>query len=496
MRIARRRLLEGAAVLGVGACAPTPKVMAPARGADALGDDDAVGIAQRIRAKEITALEAAEAAIRRAEAINPRIEAIVTEAYDLAQARAGQPIAGPFAGAPTLIKDLMPLKGVRFTEGSRAYENRIADAQSPYVEALLAAGLNPIGKSATPEFGLTATTEPMLSAPTRDPWDVSRSSGGSSGGAAAAVAAGIVPVAHASDGGGSIRIPSSCCGLFGLKVSRGREIGSEGVRPPVDIGVNHCVSRSVRDSALWLSIAERRDAAAPHKPVGLVAGPDTRRLKIGLSFASLTGRAPDPEVREGVEEAAALLRRLGHTVADYKPDIDGRKTADAFILYWASGAAQDGGAAMKANPGAAPETILEPWTLGLMQAYASAPAGAIDTAIATLKDVEKRFVAMFTDIDVLMTPVLTQPPPALGAIAPTKAYADTLPVILDYVGYTPLQNIAGAPAISAPLWWTKGGLPVGVHFSAAPGKEALLLSLAFELERAQPWANRKPPVHA
>src|SRR5690242_10591438 len=227
---------------------------------DVLGDLDATGIAERIRAKDFTAEEAAEAAIARIERVNGELNFMATKGYDSGRAAAAKPSPGPFAGAPTLIKDLLPLTGLPTKYGCRALANFQLPDQSPYADALLASGLVPLGKSATPEFGLTATTEPLLGGPTRNPWDPAKSAGGSSGGAASAVASRALPIAHASDGGGSIRIPASCNGLFGLKVSRHRTIDARPLEVGVVLSVNGCVSRSVRDTAAFLVVSEQTGA--------------------------------------------------------------------------------------------------------------------------------------------------------------------------------------------------------------------------------------------
>ncbi|HYD72884.1 MAG TPA: amidase family protein, partial [Candidatus Binatia bacterium] len=283
MRISRRTLMANAAALSsLAAACQTPADAPCCAASDALGDLDATGVAAHIRAGRISAQEALDAAIARAERVNPQLNFIATPAYNYARARLSQRLEGPFAGVPTLIKDLMPMTGVPTKYGSRAFANNVPTEQPPYMDALIAAGLVPFGKSATPEFGLTATTEPLLGGATRNPWDTSRSSGGSSGGAAAAVAARVVPIAHASDGGGSIRIPASCNGLVGLKPSRGRSV--LGGRPDsgVDISVNGCVSRSVRDTAAWLAVTEQTGAGATFPPIGVVTGPSTQRLRIRL----------------------------------------------------------------------------------------------------------------------------------------------------------------------------------------------------------------------
>ncbi|MGE0828152.1 MAG: amidase [Hyphomonadaceae bacterium] len=495
MQTTRRDLLAGASALGVSACATAPpQTMPPARSEDALGNLDATGVAARIRAGEITPAEAVEAAVARAERLQPQLNFMATPCFDLARARASARPTGLFGGVPTLIKDLLPLAGVKLMFGSRAFANNIAREQPPYVDALLAGGLIPIGKSTTPEFGYTATTEPLLTGVTRNPWNLDHSSGGSSGGSAAAVAAGVTPIADASDGGGSIRIPASNCGLFGLKASRKRSVPYTRDEDPVDIAVVGCLSHSVRDTAAWLAMTERSGDSAQYPPVGLVTGPSTRRLRIGVSIPDGYGREPHPHVRAAIESSAVLCRALGHEVREFRMALDGAAFERAFLLYWASGAAQVN-ARIRANaPGVAMENLVEPLSLQLEAMYAAAPAGAINDAIAHLHEVEARYASWFSEIDVLLTPVLAKPPARIGDYAPMRP--ETFAHIGEYVAYTPLQNTAGAPAISLPLSMSPDNLPIGSHFSAAKGQERTLLELAYELEAAQPWAGRRPPIYA
>lgn len=485
----RTMLAAGTAFAAVAACTKA----APA---DALEDFDAIGVAARISGGEVTAIEALGAAIARAERVNGELNFIVTKAYDYGRARAATALSGPFAGVPTLIKDLLPLAGLPLKFGSRAFANNVAQAQPPYTDAVLASGVVPFGKSATPEFGLTATTEPLLGGATKNPWDPTRSCGGSSGGAAVAVAARVVPIAHASDGGGSIRIPASCNGIFGLKPSRDRTLTDGRDQGPLPISVNGCVSLSVRDTARWLAATEQSGDRAALPPVGMVEGPNTQRLRIALNIPDFRGREPDPEVRAAIEAAAELCRSLGHEVREARPAFDGQRFSDDFILLWAASAAEVA-ALVRQNAGDTPlDQLLEPLTLDLARHYQSKGVAAMPAAIGGLKAVEAAYAAFFSDADVLLTPVLSKPPPLLGEISPTLGMEVGFARVLDYVGYTPLQNVAGAPAMSVPLAWSQAGLPIGAHFSAAKGQERRLLELAYELEAAQPWRGRKPGVSA
>ncbi|MBL8536250.1 MAG: amidase [Hyphomonadaceae bacterium] len=491
--ISRREAVGAVAAAGLtAACQPGEQ----AAQSDALGALDGVGVAAAIRAGDITAQEALDAAIARSERVNGELNFVAAQTYDFARTRAAGALSGPFAGVPTLIKDLMPVTGLPTHYGCRAFANNVADAQPPFMDALLAAGLAPFGKSTTPEFGLTATTEPLLGGPTKNPWDITRSCGGSSGGAAVAVAARVIPVAHASDGGGSIRIPASCNGVFGLKPSRNRTLMARDDDGPLPISVNNCVSRSVRDSAAWFAVVEQSGDGAAFPPVGVVEGPSTQRLRIALNIPDFRGREPDPEVRAAIEAAATLCRGLGHDVREARPEFDGETFSRDFILLWAAGAAQVV-QLVQANAGATPlDQLLEPLTLDLARHYQEQGPNALAAGVRRLREVEARYAAFFADVDVLLTPVLSKPPPPLGEISPTLGMAEGFARVIDYVGYTPLQNVAGAPAMSVPLAWSQAGLPIGAHFSAAPGQERRLLELAFELEQAQPWASRAPGVSA
>jgi amidase len=499
MGISRRALMANAAALSglASACStfsnPTPDASSDAT--DALGDLDATGVAARIRRQEITPQEALDAAIARAERINPELNFIATPTYDYARARVSGRLAGAFAGVPTLIKDLMPVIGLPTKYGSRAFASFVPTEQPPYMDALLAAGLVPFGKSTTPEFGLTATTEPLLGGATRNPWDTSRSSGGSSGGAAVAVAARVAPVAHASDGGGSIRIPASCNGLVGLKPSRGRSVAGGRPDSGIDISVNGCVSRSVRDTAAWLAVTEQTGANATFPAVGVVSGPSTQRLHIRVDIPNALGNEPDADVRAGVEAAAALCRSLGHDVREGRPQVDGQRFSADFILLWAAGAAEVVALVQSRAGGAPLDQLLEPLTLELAAHYQHQGPAALVAAIVRLREVEARYAAFFSDADVYLTPVLAKAPVPLGTIDGSRGMA-AFATLSNYVGYTPLQNVAGAPAISLPLAWSSEGLPIGIHFAAAKGQERRLLELAYELEQAQPWAARRPPLNA
>jgi amidase len=461
-----------------------------------VADLDAVATADAIRSGGITRAEAVEAAISRARAVNPAINAIVTKAYDRARTAPAAPAAGAaFEGVPTFIKDLDDVRGLATHSGSRAMGQAPATTQGPYVDALEKAGLVFLGKSTTPEFGLTSTTEPIFGGPTRNPWNTGHSSGGSSGGAAALVAARVVAIAHATDGGGSIRVPAACCGVFGLKPSRGRSVPMGRPVGPVEISIAHAVSISVRDSARWLAVTERTGSDQVFAPVGNVADPIRRNLRIALDLETIGGVDLDPEVRAAVEATARQCEALGHHVEIAPLSLAKREFMEAFTLYWAAGAAQiaDGIEQTLGRP--VSDADLEPWTLGL-RGYFLARRADLGTAVATLRASVATCEAFFDRYDVLLTPTVAQLPPALGYLGPDVPFEHCFERLMKYVGFTPVQNAAGQPAMSVPLHWSSSGLPIGSHFAARAGDERTLLELAYQLEAAHPWRDRKPPVHA
>lgn len=502
-RITRRALAAAPIALAAGQAFAGKAFAAPkaaAAPAPASPWPDATEMAARIRRGELTALEAVETAIRRAEALQGKLNIIVNSDFDraLAKAKAGTP-SGPFGGVPFLIKDLDDYVGLPTRQGSQSMRmSPPAAHQGPYIDAFDRAGLVTIGKSATPEYGFLPTTEPVSTGLTHNPWDLSRSSGGSSGGSAAAVAAGVVPVAHANDGGGSIRIPASNCGLFGLKPSRGRMIGTQGETQIMDLGVEHVVSRSVRDSAALFALTEETGARARFPAVGVVTGPAKRRLRVGVLVENGMGHQPDADVAAATASAAKLVASLGHHVEATRLPYDGGQFIQDFLLLWAGGARGLADQLTQAL-GRAPDTRdLEPFTLGMVEMARKAPAGALPAAIQRLTANAVAYDTWFTShqLDVVLSPVLSTPAPLLGEVGPLVAFDTIVPRLTEYVGYTPIHNIAGAPAVSVPLYWTEAGLPVGTMFAARAGNERTLFELAYELEAARPWAQRIPPTHA
>lgn len=457
---------------------------------DALATSDATELAQRIAQGEITAPEATEAAIARAQAAAP-LNAMAWERFDEARDQARRPVQAntlqrPFSGVPSLIKDNIDVAGMPCQHGSRAVPATHARGDAPLVSHMRALGLNVLGKTRLPEFGLTATTEFSQLEPARNPWNTDHSTGGSSGGSAALVAAGVVPIAHANDGGGSIRIPASCCGLVGLKPSRGRLVENPMAKSlPINIVADGVVSRSVRDTAAFYAAMEEQHAANGLSPIGLVEGPGSGRLRIGFSYHLPDGESAHEDCVAGVKQVAELCAAQGHFVEEM-PSFLTPQRADDFLLYWAMLAA--------AVAWAGPLTIargfdakeLEPLTWQLADHFRRNMhkfPGAMWRQKRGLQDLSKQTAAY----DVVLTPTLGSPPPQLGFLKPDLPFEDAMYRLRRHAAFTPVDNICGTPAMSLPLAQSAKGLPVGIHFSAKPGQERQLLELAFELEALSPW---------
>lgn len=483
-------------------------------------DYDALGLAELIASKQVTAAEVVEAARSRARDVNPGINAIVRRMDDQADARLREPLDGPFAGVPFLLKDLgQEYAGVPSSFGSRSLANVPAVEHSTIVRRWLAAGLVVFGKTNTPEFGAKGVTEPELFGPARNPWDRNRTPGGSSGGAAAAVAAGIVPVAGASDGGGSIRIPAACCGLFGLKAGRGLIPHGPAFGEPLEgAATDGVISRSVRDTAAMLDVLAGPDATVPYGPA-MPDGPfldevgrEPGRLRIGFHVGAAINPSPHPSAVTAVSEAAQLLEQLGHEVEAVPAPFDDAALARDFLTLWFTNAANLV-AQIKRQTGA-DDDAFEQDTL-IMAALGARTTGAEYVAALQRRHDHVRGLAAFHErYDLLLTPTLAEPPPLIGqfdtpralrplatALLKTRSTAilKRLGVVdtmikdnLGWVPYTQLANLTGRPAMSVPLHWTASGVPLGVQFVAKIGGEGLLLRLASQLEQARPWAQRRP----
>lgn len=458
---------------------------------------DAVSQALLIRNKKVSAEELTRSAINRIERLNPSINAVISTFYDeaISHAQKGLP-NGPFSGVPYLIKDLVDYKSHRTTQGSRMFMGNLSESSHVYIDAAQNAGFNILGKTNTPEFGIMPTTEPLAFGPTANPWNLACSPGGSSGGAAAAVASGMVPIAQGSDGGGSIRIPASCCGLFGLKVSRRRNVwpGKLSVR---GFDVKGHLSRTVRDTAVALAATEWQGDNAHFPPVGVVKSSATKRLKIGLVMESMTGQSPDDDVKEATLSTAYLCQKLGHHVEDVNLPFDQEKFTDAFLLVMSEGVGNFVNY-MTQKMGRKPNAQeLEPWTLYLADYYNNyGGSAAVENAAKYCHEITEQMEVLFKSYDVLLSPVLTKSPIKTGEQSPIITGDKLKQAGLDYIGYTPLYNATGQPAMSVPLNWNSQGLPIGSQFATKLGGEQTLLALAYELEQARPWKNKWAPNSA
>ncbi len=497
MRLTRRGLLATISASSLAACSPRTAEPATSSATPAASGalPDATQIASMIRNGDTTAVEAVEEAIRRAQKIQPQLNFLVVDTYDMARERAKTALTGPFAGVPYLIKDLNDVIGVRTRYGMRLTETApVATEQDAYIDATFATGIVSIGKSATPENGYLPTTEPLAFPPTRNPWNTEHSSGGSSGGSGAAVAAGVVPMAHANDGGGSIRIPAANCGLVGLKPSSRRLIGDED-SGPLSLGVQGVVSRTVRDTAGFFAATEFSGAGAAYPMVGLVTGPGQKRLKVGMLTRGFTGLEADADVAAAVNAAAKLIEGLGHTVAETAwPTAP--TFSDDFLAFWSLGAAADMKMASEMAGKPVDETMVEPFSLRMANNAASLKPADIEGVQQRLIEAARAYDAWIAGFDVVISPVLGKPAAPLGFVRGDVPFDTLRERLLQYVGYTLIHNVSGAPAISLPLAWSGAGLPIGIQVSAAAGAERLLLELAYELEAAQPWIERRPAVWA
>ncbi|MFT6437350.1 MAG: Asp-tRNA(Asn)/Glu-tRNA(Gln) amidotransferase A subunit family amidase [Candidatus Azotimanducaceae bacterium] len=469
---------------------------------------DAIGLAELIANKQVTAKEVIESAIHQAEAQNPVLNAIVTpmysEALDGAKALDEVGNSNSLAGVPFLIKDLTMVKGVRCSMGSRLFQDFVPDHDAEIVKRYRDAGLLIMGKSNTPEIGLAATTESVLLGVCKNPWDLSKTAGGSSGGAAAAVAAGILPAAHASDGGGSIRIPASCCGLVGLKPSRGRTpLGPDVGEGWGSMATTHVVSRTVRDSALMLDVthgpAQGDPYHAPHFEGSFLALSklEPKELVIGLDMTPASGAGiVHPECETAISRTVKTLEDMGHRVEPMELEFDQESFSTAtHILVCANAANSLQTRAEALGHGSLSLDFIETNTMNCANLgklfTAEEYAKAVGVIHATGRQVEDKFQRY----DLILSPTLLQPPVPLGYMNTNDGDQDKYSHnIQQFWGYTHLYNATGSPAISLPLHWSEDGLPVGVQFAAAYGNEVLLLQIATALEQALPWNNRTPNI--
>lgn len=469
---------------------------------DDYADRDATALAALVAGGEVTPAELLDTAVAAAEAADPVLNFIAQPLFDRARTAATQPFAGPFAGVPFMVKDLhMNLAGARSGEGSRLWDGFVADHNSTLFDRFAAAGFNTFAKTTTPEFGLTVTTESRAYGVTRNPWALDRSAGGSSGGAAAAVAARVVPAAHASDGGGSIRCPAAACGLFGLKPSRGRVPGGpRATEGWLGLTVNHVVTRSVRDSAAILDAVHGAEAGSryvaptPARSFLSEVGRDPGALRVALMLAPITGVPVDPQVLAATRAAARLLDSLGHHVAEAAPKLDAAALTAAMTATVGASTAFEVGARLRAlgrtDAGDDIETVPQMW-VHIGNRTTAVELAAANFAFQTAAIALAEFMA---DYDVIVSPVFAQPVIGLGVIdlSPADIGAWTA-AITAYSPFTALANWTGVPAMSLPLAHDADGVPLGVMVTGRYGAEGLLLALAAQIERAAPWAARRPP---
>jgi amidase len=488
---------------------------------------DGLGLAELVRKKEVKPSELVEEAISRIEKLNAQLNAVIYKMYELARKAADGDIPdGPFKGVPFLMKDIMmAYAGVPLTNGSRFLKDFVPDHDSELVKRFKAAGLIVVGKTNTSEFGLVPITEPELFGPTNNPWDLGRTPGGSSGGSAAAVAARMVPLAYGADGGGSIRIPASCCGVFGLKPTRGRNpMGPDFGEGWRGLACSHVLTRSVRDSAAMLDATAGPDIGAPYyavppaRPFLSEVGTDPGKLRIAFTSKPFLSGIVDKDCVKGLEATGKLCQNLGHEVIEATLQIDGRAFAKAFLtIACVETRATIEEAEVLLNRKAAFKDF-EPstWVLGLLGRRCRAPE--LSKSLNLVQRTARQIGEFFEKYDVLLTPTLAMPPLVTGALQLKGSQLVAMKLlgrlnagglismfsgidvlaehVFGFVPYTPLFNVTGQPAMSVPLYWNDEGLPIGMQFVGRYGDEATLFRLASQLEKARPWSQRIPPICA
>ena len=484
---------------------------------------DATEMAAKVRAGELSPAELTEAAIERIEARNPQLNCVVDKLYERARERADKLPDGPFKGVPMLLKDLkLQLKGTVTTNSTKLKANERATASSRTAERYEAAGLSVVGKSNTPEFGILGVTEPELRGPCRNPWSLDHTPGGSSGGSSSAIAARIVPVAHAGDGGGSIRIPASCTGLFGLKPTRGR-VSQAPFRGHSWGGFvqEHTLTRTVRDSAAMLDIEDELTRGEPYAPPRKHVeswtsnlGQDPGRLRIGFCREALYAGTTHPECMAALDDAIALLQELGHEVVEAKPDYDREAMVLAYFRTVAAGTADFVTATSRAAGKSPSASDYEAPTWLLAQIGWATTAAEYVASEGVMHQACRSVASFFDDHDMFLTPTVAEPPLEIGALELTGSERTQLSLLrvlnlrpllmqaLQQLGTnalartpnTQLFNQTGHPAMSVPLYWSKAGLPIGVQLAGRWAREDQLFQLAAQLERARPWAQKLPPM--
>jgi amidase len=461
---------------------------------DAMGDCDATELAKRVSNGEVSAEEVLDAAITRAELVNPKLNAIATSAFDFAREKTrrdaqNQSNKGAFSGVPTFVKDNTDVKGLPTLFGSRAVANRPAKGNGEFTDQMLSTGLTVIGKSTLPEFGIPPTTESLAQGATCNPWNINHSSGGSSGGAAALVAAGVVPIAHGNDGGGSIRIPAAACGLVGLKPTRNRLVNMHGTdNLPINVGHEGVITRSVRDTALFMAEAEKHFRNHKLVELGHVQEPGKKRLRIGLITGALKGITVQNDVQRTLNETGLLCESLGHSVEEVAFPFEDQ-IADDFITYYSFlffSIHRFG--KLIIGPGFDSSKV-EKLCAHLSRSFVG-NIGKLPFAIKRLKNTINVTRELHKHYDVLLCPTLSSSAPKnnymLNQALPASVMVKNM---TDFAPFAALQNITGEPAISLPMGTSDNGLPIGMQFSAGYGEDKILLELAYELEEAKAWKH-------
>jgi len=467
---------------------------------------DAVGLAELVRNGDVKPEDLLESAVTRLEELNPKLNAVPIPMIDEARETIERGLPdGPLRGVPYLLKDLHLLyKGARTTNGCEMFADQIADHDSEMVRRYKEAGLVVFGKSATPEFGLSTSTESRLFGITRNPWKEGHTAGGSSGGAASAVAAGILPAANASDGGGSIRIPASCCGLFGLKPSRGRiPFGPDNGEGWNGMSSVHAVTRSVRDSAVLLDAVCAPEHGAPYcappqrRPYIEEVGADPGKLRVALQVEAFNGVDVDPECVKAAQTTADLLRDLGHEVVEARVDLDFEPLGNAARIVISAHLRATLEARGEVLGRDFVQTDVENMSWFMSQMVGNVGAAEYAKSVRIIHQSTRTIEGFLTDYDLLLTPTMARPPAKLETLSLSNPDVPAfLAALADSTAFTQVLNASGHPSTSLPLHWTPDGLPVGTQLTSRSGDEALLFQISAQLEKAQPWFDRRAPVRA
>lgn len=495
MKLSRRETLAGISGLAMTQLIGCRASEKPPSAAD-LTKLDGIGQAQLIKSGDLSALELVTAALDRVDAVDPKLNAFVDVRPDIALEKVLEvDMSKPLAGLPYALKDLNQYPGMKFEMGTAMFKGRVGETRTPYTQKIDETGVVIFGKTATPEFGLLGTTEPMAYKNCVNPWNTGHSAGGSSGGAAAAVAARIIPIAQASDGGGSIRNPAAQCGIYGLKPSRGRFPDQGNPQREIEISIKHAVSLSVRDSALMLALTEAKNG--PLDPVGVVSPKAIEPRTIAVTINDLMGNAPHPDVAAAVLDCANVLEELGHNVemVEGGPGLPPELYQD-FVVLWGESVLPIVAAAEQISGKPVRESgLLEGWTMDLAERYSALEPDFIAAAMQRLKDGGAAINRWLSDYDAWLTPSAAMPAPKLGWTRGDLPYETNLDRSTKLVAHFAIHNVAGTPGASIP-WGLSGGLPIGVQLSGSLGSEARLLELSYQLEEARPWMDLVPPIVA